>query len=243
MTAVTNKSRGDRFYDRFKELLVQELDRPSLPTIVACLICGATLLSNDKQSAGWVLCGIAYRMVVDLGFHFSILPQKDRASADSRFTSMEAEIRTRVYWGAFVTDKFQSLYFGRQSALPPSEARASRILLDEYEELENWTPYVDPSIPADSSCISTYRPRPTYAISTFQLHITLAEIAHSIASTFYTIDSIKIDVAQMLRRKDEIQADLDGWVANLPDQLRFDEETDSPPPPNQITPQEVTHLL
>jgi hypothetical protein len=176
-------------------------------------------------------------MVVDLGCHLSILPQKDRALADSRLTAMEVEIRTRVYWGAFVTDKFQSLYFGRQSALPPSEARVSRTLLDEYEELENWMPYVDPSIPTDSSCVSTYRPRPTYAISTFQLHITLAKIAHSIASTFYTIDSIKLDGAQMLRRKEEIQTDLDDWVANLPDKLRFDEETDSPPPPNQMTPQ------
>jgi hypothetical protein len=98
-------------------------------------------------------------------------------------------------------------------------------------------PYVDPSIPAESSCLSTYRPRPTYAIGTFQLHITLAEIAHSIASAFYTIDSIKIDGAEMLRKEGEIQADLDDWVANLPDQLRFDEETDSPSPPNQITPQ------
>ncbi|KAE9374235.1 hypothetical protein N431DRAFT_437706 [Stipitochalara longipes BDJ] len=234
---------GDRFYDRFKELLVQELDRPSLPTIVACLICGATLVSNGKQSAGWVLCGIAYRMVVDLGCHLSIHPQKDRASADSRLTSMEVEIRTRVYWGAFVTDKFQSLYFGRQSALPPSEARVPRTFLDEYEELENWIPYVDPSVPADSSSVSTYQPRPTYAIATFQLHITLAEIAHSIASTFYTIDSIKFDGSEMLRRKEEIQADLDNWAESLPDQLQFDDETDTPPPPNQITPHTTYHTL
>lgn len=151
---------------------------------------------------------------------------------------MEIEIRTRIYWGAFVTDKFQSLYFGRQSALPPADARVSRTLLDEYEELEIWTPYVDPLGDLPNATITNCQPRPTYAISTFQLHIALAEIAHAITSTFYTIDSIRVDKRHILQQKTKIQADLNNWVMNLPTHLRIDERGDFiPPPPNQITPQ------
>ncbi|OBT51837.1 hypothetical protein VE04_06295 [Pseudogymnoascus sp. 24MN13] len=234
---------GERFYNRFKELLVQELDHPSLATIVACLICGATLVSDGKQSAGWVLCGIAYRMIVDLGCHLSTFPQKDPKLLDSRLTATEIEIRTRIYWGSFVTDKFQSLYFGRQSALPPTDARVPRIFLDEYEELENWVPYTDPSTTPQDSTTSTYRQQPQYAVSTFQLHITLAEIAHAIASTFYTINSIRAERDQLLKRKQEIQLDLDDWMASVPQHLQFDEENDSPPPPNQITPYTTYYTL
>jgi hypothetical protein len=151
---------------------------------------------------------------------------------------MEMEMRTRIYWGAFVTDKFQSLYFGRQSALPPADARVTRTLLDEYEELENWTPYVDPLGCSNDSPNTNYRPRPTYAISTFQLHITLAQIAHAITATFYTIDSIRVDRGYLLQQKAKIQAELDKWFTNLPSHHRVDEGNDSlPPPPNQITPQ------
>lgn len=175
-------------------------------------------------------------MIVDLGCHLSTSPQKDPKLLDSRLTATEIEIRTRIYWGSFVTDKFQSLYFGRQSALPPTDARVPRIFLDEYEELENWVPYTDPSTSPQDSTTSTYRQQPQYAVSTFQLHITLAEIAHAIASTFYTINSIRAERDQLLKRKQEIQLDLDEWMASVPQHLQFDEETDSPPPPNQITP-------
>ena len=231
-------NRGDRFYNRFKELLIHEIDRPTLPTIVACLICGATLVSNGKQSAGWVLCGVAYRMVVDLGCHLGIPAQKDCKLAPSRLDAMEIEMRTRIYWGAFVTDKFQSLYFGRQPALLPADARVSRTLLDEYEELENWSPYFDPLGSSRGPLSTIYRPKPTYAISTFQLHITLAEIAHSIASTLYTIESIRSDGDHILQQKAKIQADLDNWYINLPAHHRLEEGNNFlPPPPNQITPQ------
>jgi hypothetical protein len=147
-------------------LLMDEIDRPSLPTIVALLLCGTTLVSNGKQSGGWVLCGIAYRMVTDLGCHLSVSAR--RTIAKSNLTALEIEIRTRIYWGAFLTDKFQSLYLGRPPALRPSEARVSKVLGDYYEELENWTPYVDSVATSRSTHLADYHPRPAYAISTFQ---------------------------------------------------------------------------
>jgi hypothetical protein len=214
---------------------MDEIDRPSLPTIVALLLCGTTLVSNGKQSGGWVLCGIAYKMIIDLGCHLSV--SSHRTIAKSKLTALEIEIRTRVYWGAFLTDKFQSLYLGRPPTLRPSEARVSKVLRDYYEELENWTPYVDSDATSSTAHLTAYQPRPTYAISTFQTLIPLGEIAYSIASTFYSIDSITFPTDHLLRVKFEIQEALDAWRSDLPLHLQFDPAVDPTPPPNQITPQ------
>lgn len=217
---------------------MDEIDRPSLPTIAALLICGSTLVSNGKQSAGWSLCGLAYRMVIDLGCHLSISPRKDRSFATSRLTAIEIEMRTRIYWGAFLTDKFQSLYLGRQPALRPSEARVSRTLFDHHEELENWMPYVDPvSTPTSTHLAGFFGPRPVYAITTLQALIPLGDIASTIASTFYAIDSIQTPRAVLLEAKKKTQSRLDVWRIELPQHLQFDPVKDPTPPPNQITPQ------
>lgn len=55
---------GGCYFSRFKTLLVDELERPSIPTAVALLLCGATLVSCGRESTGWVYCGIAYRYVM-----------------------------------------------------------------------------------------------------------------------------------------------------------------------------------
>lgn len=54
-------SAGERYLRRFKALLVDDLERPSIPTAVALLLCGATLVSSGRESTGWVYCGIAFR--------------------------------------------------------------------------------------------------------------------------------------------------------------------------------------
>jgi hypothetical protein len=43
---------GMAFYDRFKASLVHYIDKPTMPTVVALLTCGACLVPHGKQSAG-----------------------------------------------------------------------------------------------------------------------------------------------------------------------------------------------
>lgn len=135
---------GLNFYYRFKQLLIDHIDRPSIPTAVALLLCGGSLVAHGKQSAGWVFCGTAYRMITDLGCHLGIQNDNPQSVVEARSTALDFEIRRRVYWGAFMNDKFQSLFLGRPPALCAAEARVPKEYLDSYEELEEWKPYVDP---------------------------------------------------------------------------------------------------
>lgn len=105
------QSAGDRFYHRFRSLLVDEVDKPSIPTAAGLLLCGATLVSQGRPSAGWILCGIAYRMIIDLGCHLTVDSRRNDTRSDmALLTDLELEMRKRLYWGAFLTDATQSLY-------------------------------------------------------------------------------------------------------------------------------------
>ncbi|BCS25443.1 fungal specific transcription factor domain-containing protein [Aspergillus puulaauensis] len=232
-------SRGGRFYQRFKGLLVQEIDQPSLPTAVALLLCGASLVSHGKQSAGWVLSGTAYRMIIDLGCHLSIDEAHRHSSggsdmAPSRITAIEFEMRKRVYWGAFMTDKFQSLYLGRAPALRSTDVQPPTELLDSYEEMELWEPYR--GLDDSSGDQAVYQPRLSYAISTFASLLRLAEIANQIIEAFYSKDSMHTATDELREMKTTINTQLDDWERSLPSHLHFDPGTDPTPPAHQITP-------
>lgn len=234
---------GIRFYDRFRSLLVEEIVNPSIPTATALLLCGATLVSHGKPSAGWILCGIAYRMVIDLGCHLltdARLLSTDVPSDRRLLTDMEREMRKRLFWGAFITDATQSLYLGRKPVLHTSDARVPLMLLDTFEELEEWTPYLDPQSPlsdASMMSLSDYHPKPAYAVSTFQAQARLFQISAKITRTFYGIDSIAHSSHYLREARQQIMQELDDWNAALPIHLHFRPDLDPVPPPHQLTPQ------
>lgn len=98
------KTAGRRFFRRCDDLLFQEslLMVPSVPTVVGLFLLGSTFISLGETSKGWLYSGYALRMIYDLGLHIDIKPTLENAE--------QVEIRRRVFWGAFISDKLQSLY-------------------------------------------------------------------------------------------------------------------------------------
>lgn len=230
--------RGDRFYKRFKSLLVEEIDKPSLPTIVALVVAGATLVSTGQQNAGWVICGIAYRMILDMGLHLIPTPSQDQSQSQTHTAALEHEMRTRIYWAAFMIDNYQALYLGRRPTLRSLDTHALQDLNDYYEELETWQPYIDPETPPSplKTLLAAYTPRPAYAVSTFGIFVSLGQIAESVAA-FYAADCLNTDVSVQLVRREELRQSLCSWLDQIPIHLRFNPDTDPTPPPNQLVPQ------
>lgn len=185
-----------------------------------------------------MLSGTAYRMIIDLGCHLSIDEAHRHCNGGSetasRTTTIEFEMRKRVYWGAFMTDKFQSLYLGRAPALRSTDVQPPKELLDSYEEMELWEPYTGLE---DRGGQSAYQPRLSYAVSTFASLLGLAEIANQIIEAFYSKDSMHTATGNLRQIKATIDSQLDNWERSLPSHLHFDPNTDPTPPPHQITPQ------
>jgi hypothetical protein len=195
---------GEIFYRRLKVLLPEYIDQPSLTTIVALLIAGSCLVPHGKQSAGWVFCGIAYRMMTDLGLN--VLPQGD---------PIDVEARRRLYWGAYIVDKFQSLFLGRLPVLDSSETNIPAQYLDTFEEFQEWQP-LGIEITA----------QPAYAISSLMILIRLCQIAAKIVNSFYSRKP-----KHTLRN--EIRHDLEQWWDCIPAHLHFSGDA---LPPHQMTP-------
>ena len=127
---------GRRFFIRCEQMLGEALNVSSIPTIVGLLLLGSTFNARGLASKGWLYTGYALRMVYDLGLHLDCKEVGGNAE--------EIEIRRRVFWGAFVCDKLQSLYLGRPVTIQLRDAHVSLEFMDTLEEQELWTPYIDP---------------------------------------------------------------------------------------------------
>lgn len=232
--------KGSHFYDRFRHLLVEELGQPSIPTASALLLTSTTLMSRGKIKESWVLSGMAYRMIIDLGCHLMLAPDyEETAKSQSRSASyqlhrdMEQEMRKRLYWSAFVTDVTQSLYLGRPCMFAVQEARVPLTFLDTFEEMDEWTPYLDPKGGSMKQC--PYNPRPAHTLSTFTSLIRIMQVATEICD-LYGIHTMKYGTERVLEKKSSIERQLQKWSNGVPKHLRFDPETAATPPPHQITP-------
>jgi hypothetical protein len=227
---------GLRFLRRFKALLTTEIENPSVANVVALLLMSATLVFNGRQTTAWLYSGLAYRMITDLGLHLdpgkiqtsSFIASQDRI----QLTAVDLEIRRRIYWGAYVVDKFQSLYLGRPAALPATGQEPPREFLDTYEEMELWSPYVDPQHPLP--LLSSYAPQPSYAISTFQWMIRLMEISSHIMECFYMLRAPEVTSSTVASNLLDLQSKLDDWYEHLPSHLRFEPGRDRTPPQHRL---------
>ena len=235
------QSAGAYFYDRFRQLLVYELDKPSIPTAVALLLTSATLVSQGRSSAGWALSGTAYRMILDLGCHLMLGPDYGGSGSSSSSLhvlrgDLEREMRKRLYWGAYTTDATQSLYLGRPCMFASIEARVPLQFLDTYEELEEWEPLADPCRPSAANV--AYCAQPAHAISAFSALARLLQISTTITE-LYGIQTIKWSTEVLLKKKRDVETALRVWQETLPEHLRFEPDNDAAvvPPPHQITPQ------
>ena len=61
------KTAGNRFLRRAKELLGSALDQSTIPTVQAMLLLSSSMFALGHQSAAWSYHGIAVQMIYDLG--------------------------------------------------------------------------------------------------------------------------------------------------------------------------------
>lgn len=224
-------SAGKRFFDRCDDLLAREnlLDFSSIPTAIGLLLLGSTWIARSATSRGWLYTGYALRMVYDLGLHLDCKEIGGNAE--------DVEIRRRVFWGAFICDKLQSLYLGRPITIQLRDAHVSRDMLDTMEELELWTPYVDPMVPDSDAHSYGFTPMPNYSVSTFQHLCLLSKIMTKIINRFYVVGAKAEHASSTLQAVDD---NLIAWYRNLPPHLVF--EPWSPNSQRQATPNVIILL-
>ncbi|RFU28084.1 hypothetical protein B7463_g8241, partial [Scytalidium lignicola] len=207
------RTAGGRFFRRCDELMSTEnlLLTPSLPIMVGLLLLGSTYNAQGLTSKGWLLTGYALRMVYDLGLHLN----RELAYQNAE----DVEIRRRVFWGAFVCDKLQSLYLGRPVAIKLRDTYVSLELNDTMEENELWTPYINPAISDGFSIRSAVPQGPIHSVSCFQHFCLLSKIMTQIIDEFYVIGATAASARASIQVIDNL---LNKWKSELPEGLRLD---------------------
>ncbi|RGP66583.1 hypothetical protein FLONG3_8779 [Fusarium longipes] len=205
-------SAGLRFFNRCDELLAKDslLMRPHITTIVGLILLGSSYNARGETSKGWLYTGYALRMVYDLGLHLDPKQTTDN--------SEEVEIKRRVFWGAFVCDKLQSLYLGRPVAINLSDSQVSREFLDLYEETE---PFRIPNLMEGSTPsfpVNMGETVPRYSVSTFQQLCLLSKIMTTIINRFYVVGATFSNAQNSLLK---IERALQKWREDLAPELDF----------------------
>jgi hypothetical protein len=222
---------GGRFFRRCDEILGENPPwaRSSIPTVVAFLLLGSTFIARGEISKGWSYSGFAMRMAFDLGLHLDC--RKPGSTAE------DIEIRKRVYWGAFICDKLQSLYLGRPLAMQLRDCHVAHDFMDTMEELDVWVPYIDPEYPDSAQVL--YNPTPVHSVSTFQQLCELSKFMARIINRFYSSETTPTKAQSTLRSLD---ASLDKWYEQIPDTIAFEPWSEDAIISQKLVPPNVMNL-
>ncbi|KAI1490521.1 fungal-specific transcription factor domain-containing protein [Biscogniauxia mediterranea] len=225
------ESAGQQFFSHCDMLLQRDslLTRSSIPTVIGLLMLGSTFNARGSTTKAWLYTGYAIRMVYDLGLHLD--------SEVNEFNAEEIEIRRRVFWGAFICEKLQSLYLGRPVFIQLRDAHVSWDFMDVFEELEPWVPYTDPTInTSDPPLHAAVRPPLTYSVSVFQQFCALSKIMTKIINKVYFVG---VTTRKTITQRQHIHDLLCTWYRDLPSHLKYEPWTNTPERPAAVTP----HLI
>lgn len=227
------RTAGWRFRLRVKELLGEVLDRPEITTIQALLIMTNSLFAlSDERSAAWLYAGIAFRMIVDLGIHVDrpVAPGGGSVNGNG-FSEEDVEIHRRVFWGAFVVDKIQSLYQGRPPSLQDHHTHVPVLFNDKFEELEHWKPF------AFNDSAGNSPGSPAYSVSTFSELCRLCVIMNRIINKVYAEKSARKGSAKLCAARETLGKQLQEWSEGLPKHLVYSSISEGKvvPPPHVIS--------
>lgn len=118
---VESRDQSERFFTAAESmLLVSGLSQPSITKVQAFLCLAYYEIGRGNLSKGWGFSGIAFRMAQDLGFQQD--PRYWISTDTSIVTLEDEEIRRRVYWGCYISDKLISLFLGRSVSLYDDDA-------------------------------------------------------------------------------------------------------------------------
>ncbi|KAK2729555.1 fungal specific transcription factor domain-containing protein [Colletotrichum kahawae] len=229
------RTAGWAFRERVRKLLGDALDSSDITTIQALLVMTNSLFAlGDERSAAWLYAGLVFRMIIDLGMHVDA----PGLGITRKFSDEDLEIRRRVFWGAFVVDKIQSLYQGRPASLKESDTLVPIKFLDTFEEFENWTPF------AYSAQNNNYPGSPAYSVSTFTHLCRLSVVMSDILSCIYTERAFDKSPQELSTMLENLSSKLAAWKDALPAHLIFDPKSNARvPPPHVLSLHAMYHVL
>jgi hypothetical protein len=92
---------GDTFLAQAKVMLQHESEAPTTRTVQAVLLLSLCEVARDNEALGFVYCGMATRMALNLGLHVDSSP----CISEGLLTANEVQDRQITWWGVYMLDK------------------------------------------------------------------------------------------------------------------------------------------
>ncbi|KAF6810345.1 transcription factor, partial [Colletotrichum plurivorum] len=171
-----------------------------------------TLMSPDKRhresseqffSAAesiLIVSGIAFRMAQDLGFQRD--PKHWTSHDASLVTEEDMEIRRRIFWGCYTSDKLISLVLGRPVYLFYDDAEMKPWLPAGFVDYDKGFGRINPLIPC------------------FQEQIQLSKVIEKMLSTLFSTRS-NLDALDRQTCLDNLNFELCRWYEALPEYVKW----------------------
>lgn len=132
------RSQAQSFYQKSQALLMQNLDSPSISSLQAFLLLGLFDVYNGRNNSGWMLTGDGLRMGFGIGFHLS--PENWLVGKNEQVGHITIGVRSRIFWGSFMADRFLGLILGRPSILKMDDSTiAESINMPAIETIAEYT--------------------------------------------------------------------------------------------------------
>lgn len=98
--------------------------QPKITTIQTLLLLSAQECGRGHRSQAWMYCGMAIRLIEDMGLNID----GRKYSSSAQLSDEDIEIRSRIYWSAFVWEKIICLYFGRSPMLRSTSMSPPQVM-------------------------------------------------------------------------------------------------------------------
>ncbi|KAL7944957.1 fungal-specific transcription factor domain-containing protein [Trichoderma barbatum] len=188
-------------------IMVSGLTKPSIPTVQAFLCLAFYEIGRGNMSKGWGFSGIAFRMAQDLGLQRD--PKNWLPHDSSLETHEDSEIRRRIYWGCYNSDKLISLILGRPVHLVYDAAEVDPLkILPDGPAMEYWRP-VGFEVSGDDAMGGISN------IPYVQEQIRLSRIVESMMTILFP-HRINQDAISRRSSLDKLNLELLGWHESLP---------------------------
>lgn len=206
--------KAEFFYTRASEVLLQNMDNPSISSLQAHLLLGLFDVYNGRNNRGWMRTGDGFR--TGFGIGFQLRPKDWAVFTEDPQDHITTNIRSRIYWGSFVVDRFLGLIMGRPSVLKKIDSTMPEsINMPAMANIEGFT-YPGTSKYPPSMYIDVSNP--------LKQTIKLIELSDAMLEEIFAGDKRQMEGNCQVKLLDKYNIAIARWRENLPPSLSWDRQ-------------------
>ncbi|CAK7234704.1 hypothetical protein SBRCBS47491_009039 [Sporothrix bragantina] len=201
-TSKAVRALGSKYCDWAKTELVQAMSEPTPANLQGFLLMSEYEVTRGNNRLGWMLCGLACRMMSDLGLHKLASVTSPPLEGTGTPSARECALARDLMASCIAYEGVWTLYLGRPSSIPKSVMSVAA----EYYRAYSTSTAMQSTLPAHSR----------WLVAWVGLCLPMAEISNVLNERSLSDDERSVSLRQLFR-------EVDVWYRSLPPELSYDE--------------------